>query len=526
MEDIVATISRWLLASLITATVFYLTLIVYRVYFSPLASIPGPRLAAATSWYEFYFDCVLPGQYVFEIERMHKEYGRFILQTFVNALYQMLMLSVGPIVRISPWEVHINDPGFFEKLYNVPTKLDKDPRYYRFINRPQASFGTIDSDLHRLRRGSLSKFFSSASISKIEPLLMNRVGLLCRRLEEHRQEKKPVTLSDAFRCLATDIVTEYAVPQAPTMLEYENFGAEFARFMRDMSHLAVWNRHFPFIIPLFELIPRPVVAKMDPGPGLAMFDAIEGHKKQAAMVVENKGASISPKKYPVVMNEVFNSDLPMQEKTKTRLFHEVTLVIGAGSESTGNTLAVTTYHILASPSRLSKLKEELSQVPRQHADEIISYKKLETLPYLGACINEGLRLGTGVSGRLPRVNRYQATKYQDYELPPGTAVSMSIRDMHYNPEIFPEPNAFKPERWLDPDNKRDLERYLVPFSRGSRGCVGKNLAMAELQMAIGNIFARCNMELFETGEKDVTMAHDFFAPFGPAGSAGLRVMVV
>jgi len=103
---------------------------------------------------------------------------------------------------------------------------------------------------------------------------------------------------------------------------------------------------------------------------------------------------------------------------------------------------------------------------------------------------------------------------------------MSIRDMHYRSEIFPEPKAFKPERWLDPNSKWDLERYLIPFSRGPRGCVGKPLAMAELQMAIGNIFARFDMKLFETGEKDVTMAHDFFAPFGPAGSAGLRVMVV
>ncbi len=79
MENIVATISRWLPAFLITATVFYLTLIVYRLYLSPLANIPGPKLAAATSWYEFYFDCILPGQYVFEIEKMHKEYGGFLL---------------------------------------------------------------------------------------------------------------------------------------------------------------------------------------------------------------------------------------------------------------------------------------------------------------------------------------------------------------------------------------------------------------------------------------------------------------
>ena len=57
--------------SVITATV----LVLYRLCLSPLASIPGPKFAAATRWYEFYYDCVLPGKFFLEIERMHKSYG-------------------------------------------------------------------------------------------------------------------------------------------------------------------------------------------------------------------------------------------------------------------------------------------------------------------------------------------------------------------------------------------------------------------------------------------------------------------
>lgn len=54
----------------------WIGLVVYRLFFSPLAKFPGSKLAAATSWYEFYFDYWLEGKYVFEIERMHKIYGR------------------------------------------------------------------------------------------------------------------------------------------------------------------------------------------------------------------------------------------------------------------------------------------------------------------------------------------------------------------------------------------------------------------------------------------------------------------
>src|SRR6266536_2017461 len=183
------------------------------------------------------------------------------------------------------------------------------------------------------------------------------------------------------------------------------------------------------------------------------------------------------------------------------------------AQTTGNTLALTTYHVLASPPRLQKLKEELSQICLANPCEVISYKKLEALPYLSACINEGLRLGTGVSGRLPRINRTRATRYKDHILPPGTPISMTIRDLYYQPDIFHNPHDFNPERWLDLDveTKRHLEKYLVLFSRGPRACVGKNLAMAELQMVIGNLFSRFDMELYKTGVQDVAMAHDFFA---------------
>lgn len=50
--------------------------IIYRLYLSPLASIPGPKLAALTTWYEIYFDIVKPGKYVWKIKSLHEQYGR------------------------------------------------------------------------------------------------------------------------------------------------------------------------------------------------------------------------------------------------------------------------------------------------------------------------------------------------------------------------------------------------------------------------------------------------------------------
>ena len=67
--------------SLIAAVALYigfhnLILITYRLGFSNLARFPGPKIAAATHWYEFYYDWFQGGKYIFVIEEMHKKYGK------------------------------------------------------------------------------------------------------------------------------------------------------------------------------------------------------------------------------------------------------------------------------------------------------------------------------------------------------------------------------------------------------------------------------------------------------------------
>ena len=68
---------RILLAELFAVLFFLyvLGLYVYRMYFDSLAHIPGPKLAAASLWYEFYYDVVLKGQYTYKIRELHEKYG-------------------------------------------------------------------------------------------------------------------------------------------------------------------------------------------------------------------------------------------------------------------------------------------------------------------------------------------------------------------------------------------------------------------------------------------------------------------
>ena len=66
-----------LLTLTLVPCVWLVSVTLSRLYLSPLSTIPGPKLAALTSWYEFYYDVILPGRYVFKIQELHSQYGIF-----------------------------------------------------------------------------------------------------------------------------------------------------------------------------------------------------------------------------------------------------------------------------------------------------------------------------------------------------------------------------------------------------------------------------------------------------------------
>jgi cytochrome P450 len=136
---------------------------------------------------------------------------------------------------------------------------------------------------------------------------------------------------------------------------------------------------------------------------------------------------------------------------------------------------------------------------------------------------EGLRITYGLSTRIPRVP-HEALQYGEYTIPPRTTISSTTYFISTDPSIFPEPDKFKPERWMQNDGQR-LDRYLTSFSKGTRGCLGINLAYAELFLALGYIFRRFDMELFETGIEDVRFVRDGFMPMPYQGSKGIRVKI-
>lgn len=237
-----------------------------------------------------------------------------------------------------------------------------------------------------------------------------------------------------------------------------------------------------------------------------------------------------------------NPDLPPSMKTRQRLIDEAQLVIGAGLSTAGWAATVGLYHIVANPEVLRRARADIfEQVPpgqKRRDCTDLDWGALESLPYFQACIREALRLSYGMSARTARVTPKDIiytesvaanektdkgnTVVRSWQIPANTPVSMSIPLINHNEDIFPDSYKFKPERWLGPN--KVPEKYFVSFSKGSRICMGMQLAWAELSLMLAGVVRWFDLDLYETDESAVRMGSDAGVPI-PAHNNGLRAKV-
>ncbi|KAK2630516.1 hypothetical protein QTJ16_001336 [Diplocarpon rosae] len=516
-----------LFALVSSAVIYSFGLVVYRLFFHPLKHYPGPKLAAATRWYELYFDLVkgVGGQFAWEIERMHDVYG--------------------PIVRINPDELHVRDPDWIDVLYaGNPTHRDKHPPFAAMTGNPEASFGTVEHSIHRKRKLATSPFFSKRSVAAAEYIIRKQAEKLCQSLKDSYARNEVVKLQTTYLGFTTDSVSEFAFARSDGLQGNTEGLEDWAETLKMVGECFPLLRQFPWMIKLSLKLPLwgyqlvvPALSRfvelhkarryLEPPP--AHFEM----KSQASAFLENEKNHPTPlavkrtERPPTVFHGIYQSSLPMEEKSLSRLSQEGLVMIVAGSESTARTLMLATYYLLTTPSALANLKKELYEA-MPDASIVPSVKVLEGLPWLHAVIKETFRTSALFTTRFPLVAP-EKLRYRDWVIPPHTPVSMTTRTTMHDPSLFPSPETFCPERWLNgaTHNGKDLNRYYVPFSKGTRICPGIDLAYAELYMALAMTIRRFDFELFDTVyERDIKVVRDCFLGEAGKGSLGVRVKVV
>lgn len=279
------------------------------------------------------------------------------------------------------------------------------------------------------------------------------------------------------------------------------------------------SKHFHAYFRLTRVLPA-WIAKRSVSPGVRKMRELAIMVKEAIEEVISSNQDKPSPKHSIISSLLSSPTLPPAEKLSPRIHSEATMLILAGTESTAKVLTVTTYHLLANPLILSRLRAELSGLGNIPS----TATSLLRLPYLSACINEGNRLSFGLTGRNARISPSSSLQYKNYIIPAGTPISTSTLCIHSNEHIFPDPWSFDPERWLGDEGKM-RQRYQYGFGKGARRCLGMELANTEVGLTVARVVMGFELELFETGEEDVAFRHDFQVAHSRVGSRGVRVLV-
>jgi cytochrome P450 len=151
----------------------------------------------------------------------------------------------------------------------------------------------------------------------------------------------------------------------------------------------------------------------------------------------------------------------------------------AGSETTALTLSGILYNIFRTPCVYTKLTAEIDAAVKAGllSTPHIAYNEASKLPYLVACIKEGIRMHpiTGVS--FPRHAPQAGCMVGGYYIPGNTRIGVNPGVIHFDKSVFgDDAETFRPERWIEGDANR-MDGFIMQFGMGARTCLGKNVSL-------------------------------------------------
>ncbi|KZS14706.1 Uncharacterized protein APZ42_020055 [Daphnia magna] len=192
----------------------------------------------------------------------------------------------------------------------------------------------------------------------------------------------------------------------------------------------------------------------------------------------------APRVRPAFLDTLLNASEENANLTDKIIKDEVSLFMVAGHETTAFTFAAFLYLIAKHPEHQQLVVDELYQVFGD-SNRPCTSNDFAQLKYLDCCIKETLRMYT--NGPLIMRSIPEDLKAGNFTLPKGMTVFLNIHAAHHNPDHYPDPESFKPERFL-PENSIGRHPYaFVPFSAGPRNCIGQKYAMYELRVVLANL---------------------------------------
>lgn len=426
----------------------------------------------------------------------------------VDALHK----NLGPLVRIQPNHVSINDDAAIPLIYGHGNGFLKSSFYDAFVSIRRGLFNTRDRAEHTRKRKIVAHTFSAKSVAQFEPYIHANLELFVKKWDElsgraaaaawDGNNGAKVDCLNWFNYLAFDVIGDLA------------FGAPFGMLERgeDMAEVRASPEADPVYAPAIEILNRrgEVSAALGCHPELKPWAAWlpDPFFRKGLEAVENlAGMAIARVKMRLENPEEGRVDLLQRlmegrdEKGRLlgreELTAEALTQLIAGSDTTSNSSCALLFHVVRTPGVVDRLRDELDRaVPREV--DVPTFEMVKDLPYLAAVVNETLRYhstsGIGLPRQVPLDG--EGVVIRGHFFPPGTVLSVPTYSIHHSKEIWGEDaDEFRPERWekLTPRQKNAF----IPFSYGPRACVGRNVAEMEMKLIVASWVRRYDVTLLQ-----------------------------
>ncbi|XP_063270165.1 cytochrome P450 3A9-like [Prinia subflava] len=343
-----------------------------------------------------------------------------------------------------------------------------------------------DEQWKRLRT-VLSPTFTSGKLKEMFPIMKHYGEVLVKNVQKRVKEDSSIAVKDIFGCYSMDVVTSTSFG-----VNIDSMNNPKDPFVREMKKLVKFDFSNPvFLLSVVFPFLIPIMVKMNvnffPNDAVDFFmRSIDKIKKE-----REKEAHKGRVDFLQLMIESQRSDSQGNSEanhsykalTDMEVLAQAFIFIFAGYEPTGNSLSFLAYELALHPDVQEKLLQEIDTVLPNKAP--LTYEAITKLEYLDMTVSETLRFYP-LGGRIERTCK-RDVEIHGVTIPKGTVVTIPPYVLHRDPDYWPNPDEFRPERFSK-ENKESLDQYTyLPFGAGPRNCIGMRFALLSLKVAIASL---------------------------------------
>lgn len=448
--------------------VIYLWFLRHLLY-GPLRHIPGPWYSKISNIPLLFYDLSLCRNDI--ILNWHRKYG--------------------PVVCIAPNEVSVASLQGTKDIYGATRRWAKSDYFDHFKGyNMRSTFATKSYDEHRTKRKYTSTFYQSPTIYKlpeIEQHVKSR-SLAVLNQVQIGQEIDVYSLSDWY---ALDNITFLALGPDHCTQSVEQ-GCPERDILMDLKYQQFLGPFRIMCPKVYRLIAQFCGALSPRFSYLLADEQLEAWCKERFPTALQDSLTFQSHS---LIRHMLGADGNRADKEEIDLQYvaaEVLDNINAAEATVAVTATYLIWRLTEAPEWQRRIRKELSTISRQE-DGSLAFSDIDSqVPSLEACLREVYRLHPASSGRSERIVPKGGHSFSGVYIHEDTIVTSSVVALHQDEVVFPEPECFAPERWLEGDEEawKVRDAYLIPFGYGGRICLGKALATLELKTLIATLYLK------------------------------------